>query len=68
MQPAQRLGGAPPRRQPQLRGLAALERMGLAARTYVNVTAPWALTDAGAAKARELGVLPPLAAAGAADS
>jgi len=41
-------------------GLAALGRMGLAARTYVNVTAPWALTDAGLAKARELGVMPTL--------
>ena len=32
--------------------------MGLIARTYNNVRAPWAYTTDGQAKARELGVLP----------
>ena len=48
------------RKEPHRAGDAgSLGRMGLAARAYVNPTAPWSLTDAGLAKARELGVQPP---------
>ena len=39
-------------------GMADLVRLGLAARTFRNPTAPWVYTAAGTAKARELGVLP----------
>lgn len=38
-------------------GLSALARSGLVARTYANPKAPWTYTDAGRAKARELGIV-----------
>ena len=45
-------------------GLTTLARLGLVARTYANLTAPWTYTAAGVAKARELGVLPAQVVAG----